>query len=104
MSTSRAETLVSDTDLEKSAAPSVRDSVSREKDGGIAVEKTSTDDARLENGEAKIGREEVDDTEYPKAMKMVMIVVALVLSIFLVALDMTIVVSSSHLGSSPSVS
>ncbi|PQE18281.1 major facilitator superfamily transporter protein [Rutstroemia sp. NJR-2017a WRK4] len=93
MSTSRAETLVSDTDLDKSAAPSVRDSVSGGKDGGIAVEKRSTDDAKLENGEVKTG-EEVDDTEYPKAMKMAMIVVALVLSIFLVALDMTIVATA----------
>ncbi|KAM3079354.1 hypothetical protein ACMFMG_005788 [Clarireedia jacksonii] len=94
MATSRPETLVSDTEFEKSATPSVRDSISRGKDEGVAVTKKSTDNAELENGEAKIGGEEVDDTEYPTAMKMVMIVVALVLSIFLVALDMTIVATA----------
>lgn len=83
-------TLVSDTELEKSTAPSVVDSILREK-------KNSADGAEVDNGEVKNNGQEEDGVEYPKAFAMVMIVVALSLSIFLVALDMTIVVRiSSH--------
>ena len=85
MADSRLTTLVSDNEMEKSAAPSVDDSILGEK-------KKSIHGAEVENGELK-----EDGGEYPKAFAMVMIVVALSLSMFLVALDMTIVVCiSSH--------
>lgn len=79
--------LVSDTELEKSTDPSVNESIPREKD--------STDGAGVEIGEARNNEQEEDGLEYPKAFAMAMILVALSLSIFLVALDMTIVVCLS---------
>lgn len=90
MDTSRPTTLVSDAELEKSTAPSINDSISREK-------KNSTDGADLESGEINNNGPGEDGLEYPKAFAMVMIVIALSLSIFLVSLDMTIVVCISSL-------
>ncbi|RAL64130.1 hypothetical protein DID88_003318 [Monilinia fructigena] len=87
MTDSRLMTLVSDTELEKSVAPSVDDSVSREK-------KNSADGTSVENGETTNNGQEEDGLEYPKAFAMAMIVVALALSMFLVALDMTIVATA----------
>lgn len=81
-------TLVSDTEFEKSVAPLVDDSVAREK-------KNSADGTNVENGEITNNGQEEDGLEYPRAFAMVMIVVALALSMFLVALDMTIVVCLS---------
>ncbi|QSZ33261.1 hypothetical protein DSL72_002849 [Monilinia vaccinii-corymbosi] len=80
-------TLVSDTELEKSVAPSVDDSSSREKNNGA-------DGSNEENGEVTNNGQEEDGLEYPKAFAMVMIVAALSLSMFLVALDMTIVATA----------
>ncbi|KAA8564942.1 hypothetical protein MFRU_008g02080 [Monilinia fructicola] len=87
MTDSRPMTLVSDTEFEKSVAPSVDDSVAREK-------KNSTDGTNVENGEITNNGQEEDGLEYPRAFAMVMIVVALALSMFLVALDMTIVATA----------
>ncbi|TEY74832.1 hypothetical protein BOTCAL_0069g00290 [Botryotinia calthae] len=87
METSKPTILVSDTEFEKSTAPSNSNSISREK-------KNSTDGADLESGEVKNNGQEEDDVEYPKALAMVMIVIALALSIFLVSLDMTIVATA----------
>lgn len=88
MGTSRRTTLVSDTEFEKSTAPSISNSISRDK-------KNSTDGADLESGEVKNNGQGEDGVEYPNALAMVMIVIALSLSIFLVSLDMTIVVCIS---------
>ncbi|KAM0312843.1 hypothetical protein ACHAO8_005989 [Botrytis cinerea] len=87
MGTSRPTTLVSDTEFEKSTAPSISNSISRDK-------KNSTDGADLESGEVKNNGQGEDGVEYPNALAMVMIVIALSLSIFLVSLDMTIVATA----------
>lgn len=55
--------------------------IEKKEDGGM-TDGGETLDGTLES------QEEVDPNEYPSGMKMVFIVIALVLSIFLVALDM----------------
>ncbi|KAF7874266.1 hypothetical protein EAF04_002938 [Stromatinia cepivora] len=82
MENSRSTTMMSDTELEKSNAPSIDDSTLRKKKNSVV------------NGEVNNNGQEEDGLEYPKAFAMVMIVVALSLSIFLVSLDMTIVATA----------
>ncbi|CAD6440315.1 f72fe993-4980-4da0-8abe-6078e8183b03 [Sclerotinia trifoliorum] len=79
--------MMSDTELEKSNAPSIDDSTSRKKE-------ISPYGAEVVDGEVNNNGQVEDGLEYPKALAMVMIVVALSLSIFLVSLDMTIVATA----------
>lgn len=87
---SRATTLASPADSEPSLSrtPSIANDQGRvsEKDG--EAEKTGD-----RTPEVEAQQEELDDTEYPKGVRLLAVVVALVLSIFLVALDM---VSAHH--------
>ncbi|KAJ8062201.1 hypothetical protein OCU04_008754 [Sclerotinia nivalis] len=87
MENSRPTTMMSDTELEKSNAPSIDDST-------MGKKKNSTYGAEAVNKEVNNNGQEEDGLEYPKAFAMVMIVVALSLSIFLVSLDMTIVATA----------
>jgi len=85
---SRAETLAGD--KERSVSPSPLPSFTKE-------EKIDLDDQPTDNeGSLKepVSTEEDDDVEYPTGAKMLAIVVALCLSIFLVALDMTIIATA----------
>ncbi|KAH8688168.1 major facilitator superfamily domain-containing protein [Ilyonectria robusta] len=62
----------------------------------LSQEKKQQDDGTTTDGEATLDgtEDEVDLSEYPTGLKMFFIVLALVLSIFLVALDMTIVATA----------
>ncbi|KAG0652816.1 MFS gliotoxin efflux transporter gliA [Hyphodiscus hymeniophilus] len=92
---SRSPTLAEETELETAATTSTQ--------GSMLKEKSALDDGPTENEEKSIrveikgeaDAEEGDDGgEYPSGIKMAFIVVALMLSIFLVSLDMTIVATA----------
>ncbi|TAQ90885.1 hypothetical protein B7494_g813 [Chlorociboria aeruginascens] len=96
---SRSMTLAED---DKSVTPSPRPSFQKEtkteKDIGNNSltdneRETQKDEQAVENG-GPIAEEQDDSGEYPDATRMVFIVVALVLSIFLVSLDLTIVATA----------
>ena len=63
-------------------------------DSHIPPQETKPEESSSENAEAMETLSRIATSDYPHAMKLAFIVVALVLSIFLVALDMTIVATA----------
>ncbi|KUJ18298.1 MFS general substrate transporter [Mollisia scopiformis] len=90
---SRAETLAGDKEVERSVSPSPRPSFNKEIDNKIDDQPTDNEDGSVKNVSEGVANGE-DEVEYPAGFRLAAIVVALLLSIFLVSLDMTIVATA----------
>ncbi|KAG4436754.1 hypothetical protein IFR05_007772 [Cadophora sp. M221] len=93
---SRSETLAGEKEVGRSVSPTPAGSLNKENlevNGSFDESPTDKEDGSVQNAPAVEGGDD-EEGEYPDAARMAFIVIALLLSIFLVSLDMTIVATA----------